>query len=283
MQIYVVQPGDSLWQVARQFGMTVAEVASANGLIHPSQLVVGQALVLPTPENLYVVQSGDTLADIAHRYHTSISELAKQNVIAQPNQIGVGQVLQIPDFPKPRIETNAYLTDFQTPGQATTANVAWFLTYLSPFSYHVTAQGGLVPLSDAAVLSTALQRQTTPLLVITNWLGQMFSSDVAHEVLNSETIQATLMENIFTVLRTHGYGGLNIDFEYVYPQDKDAYNRFLERLVGPLHTAGYTLSTALAPKVSATEQGLLYEAHDYPVHGRLTDFVILMTYEWGWA
>jgi spore germination protein len=27
---------------------------------------------------------------------------------------------------------------------------------------------------------------------------------------------------------------------------------------------------------------LLYEAHDYPAHGRIVDFVVLMTYEWGW-
>jgi spore germination protein len=42
------------------------------------------------------------------------------------------------------------------------------------------------------------------------------------------------------------------------------------------------VSTALAPKISGTQQGLLYEAHDYPAHGRIVDFVVLMTYEWGY-
>ena len=42
------------------------------------------------------------------------------------------------------------------------------------------------------------------------------------------------------------------------------------------------MSSSLAPKTSGNQKGLLVEAHDYPVHGRLLDFVVLMTYEWGY-
>ncbi len=38
----------------------------------------------------------------------------------------------------------------------------------------------------------------------------------------------------------------------------------------------------LAPKTSGSQGGLLYTAHDYEAHGRIADFVVLMTYEWGW-
>jgi len=50
-----------------------------------------------------------------------------------------------------------------------------------------------------------------------------------------------------------------------------------------LHQNNYILSTALAPKISAAQVGAWYEAHDYPAHGEIADFVILMTYEWGWS
>lgn len=43
------------------------------------------------------------------------------------------------------------------------------------------------------------------------------------------------------------------------------------------------MSTALAPKTSATQQGAWYEAHDYAAHGRYADFVVIMTYEWGYS
>ena len=49
-----------------------------------------------------------------------------------------------------------------------------------------------------------------------------------------------------------------------------------------LHPEGFFVSTSLAPKVSGAQKGLLYEAHDYEAHGRIADFVVLMTYEWGY-
>src|SRR5699024_1214067 len=50
-----------------------------------------------------------------------------------------------------------------------------------------------------------------------------------------------------------------------------------------LHANDLFLSTALAPKTSASQQGLLYEAHDYAAHGDIADYVVLMTYEWGYS
>jgi spore germination protein len=46
---------------------------------------------------------------------------------------------------------------------------------------------------------------------------------------------------------------------------------------------GWLLSTALAPKTSATQRGRWYEAHDYRAHGQIVDFVVIMTYEWGYS
>lgn len=49
------------------------------------------------------------------------------------------------------------------------------------------------------------------------------------------------------------------------------------------HAEGYTVSTALAPKTSAAQQGPWGVAHDYKAHGEIVDFVLLMTYEWGYS
>ena len=83
-------------------------------------------------------------------------------------------------------------------------------------------------------------------------------------------------------MKEKGYKGLNIDFENVFPADRENYNQFLQRAVDRLHPEGYFVSSALAPKTSAEQKGLLYEAHDYEAHGRIVDFVVLMTYEWGY-
>ena len=76
---------------------------------------------------------------------------------------------------------------------------------------------------------------------------------------------------------------LRVDFEYIYPSDREAYNEFLRYVSSRIKPIGYILTTAIAPKISASQQGLLYEAHDYLVHGEVADHVIIMTYEWGYT
>ncbi|UUZ94073.1 hypothetical protein LJK87_05445 [Paenibacillus sp. P25] len=66
------------------------------------------------------------------------------------------------------------------------------------------------------------------------------------------------------------------------PADREAYNQFLRKTVRRLHAENYFVSSSLAPKSSGTQKGLLYEAHDYEAHGDILDFVVLMTYEWGY-
>jgi len=84
-------------------------------------------------------------------------------------------------------------------------------------------------------------------------------------------------------MKTKKYYGLDIDFEYIYPADRQLYNSFLKKAVLKLRALGFTVTTSLAPKLAADQKGLLYEAHDFPVHGKLVNHVILMTYEWGYT
>ena len=68
-------------------------------------------------------------------------------------------------------------------------------------------------------------------MVITN-IGEEggFDSDLASTILGNTAIQDTLLDNIVRILEEKNYSGLDIDFEYVYPSDRENYNNFLERL-----------------------------------------------------
>lgn len=103
--VYTVEPGDTLFSIARRFGSTVADVAQANGLTNVAQIVVGERLVIPNCSSggeppsgectTYVVRSGDTLFSLAQRFGTTVSDIALQNNIVNPSQIFVGQTLTI--------------------------------------------------------------------------------------------------------------------------------------------------------------------------------------------
>lgn len=237
---------------------------------------------------IHIVSHGDTLYALSKEYHVSLDTLIHMNGLTTPDELVIGQALIIPSgnvnkATLPMIEINAYYTDFGAKGQNNLTQVAHDLTYVSPFSHQATAQGAIRPIETSSLLLIARNHHVMPMLVLTNYAGSMFSSDVAHAILNTPAVQDTLITNALELMHSQGLKGLNIDFEYLYPQDKDAYNAFLRKVATRIHQAGFLLSTALAPKTSANQQGLLYVAHDYPVHGALCDFVVLMTYEWGWA
>jgi spore germination protein len=137
--------------------------------------------------------------------------------------------------------------------------------------------------NDASVLQVAKEKRVVPLMSITNFADGLFSKELAHSILSSDEVQETLLTNIVGIMKDKGFGGLNIDFEYILQADRELYNSFLRKAADRMRANGYSISTALAPKYSAGQAGLLYEAHDYPVHGQIADFVVIMTYEWGWS
>ena len=153
-----------------------------------------------------------------------------------------------------------------------------YFTTLCPFSYQATAEGELRPIEDRRLIEAAYAAQTAPILTITN-IGEKggFSSDIAHALLTDDGVQARLLDNVVSLINEKSYYGLNINFEYIYPFDRDSYSQFVARAARRLHPLGCPVSTAIAPKESADQQGLLYTAHDYEAHGGYADRVILMT------
>ena len=106
-------------------------------------------------------------------------------------------------------------------------------------------------------------------------LGRILLTDMA--------IQDKFLNNIVATAKKYGFRDIHFDFEYLRPADREAYNRFLRKAKARFKSEGWLMSTALAPKTSATQKGKWYEGHDYKAHGEISDFVVIMTYEWGYS
>ena len=282
--IHIVQRGDSVYSISRRYGVPMQRIIDDNQLENPGLIMIGQALVIRTDNVMHTVTQGQSLYRISRLYGVSVDSILQANPnITNPAQIRTGQIIAIPVGQQKlgAIEVNGYA--FTNINTNTLNNTLPYLTYLSIFSHEVRPDGSLAPIMDTPLISASRGQSVGPLLVITNIAeGASFDSDLARVILTDMTVQDNLVQNIINELST-GYYGLDIDFEYIYPENREDYNNFLRRMTETLHPLGYTVSTALAPKLSGDQVGLLYEAHDYEFHGQYADHIILMTYEWGYT
>ena len=100
LRYHLVQPGETLFAIARRYGTTVEELARLNGLADPNLIRAGSRLLLGRAggeRGRYVVQPGDTLWAIARRHDTSVADILALNPqIANPNLIHPGEELALP-------------------------------------------------------------------------------------------------------------------------------------------------------------------------------------------
>lgn len=101
--LYKVVSGDSLYSIAKKYGITMQEIMDFNNL-GSTILTVGQVLKIPvayeeeipsTSEVTYTVKSGDNLYSIARKYNVTVSDLMNYNNLTS-NLLSIGQVIRIP-------------------------------------------------------------------------------------------------------------------------------------------------------------------------------------------
>ena len=195
-----------------------------------------------------------------------------------------GQTLVIAydDAPLRTLAVNAYSYPFIRGGLLDAALP--YLTYLTPFTYGINADGTLLPLADEWLLAAAGQYRTAALMHLSTLTEEgRFDNARSTLILEEADAQDALMQSILETVQARHYFGLDVDFEYVLPEQREAYAAFITRLREALNPLGCPVIVALAPKTSAAQRGLLYEAHDYTLLGAAANAVFLMTYEWGYA
>ncbi|PLS15712.1 spore gernimation protein [Bacillus sp. M6-12] len=287
MQIHVIQRGQSLTGIAQAYGTTAERLISTNQIPNPNDLVVGQTLVIPITGSYYWVRAGDTLWSISRRVGIPVEEIARVNRITANQTLSIGQRLYIPPRPKRDAEFNAYVeprgTTVAPALEQSAREAAPYLTYLAPFSFQALRDGSLKEPLLNQFPAIARANNNVLMMVITNQENDQFNDELGRILLNDQAIQTRFLNNIVATAQRYGFRDIHFDFEYLRPEDREAYNRFLRRAKQRFSQEGWLLSTALAPKTSAGQKGRWYEAHDYKAHGEIVDFVVIMTYEWGYS
>lgn len=122
--IHVVQRGETLSQIAQNYGLSTAHLSNVNNITNPSSIWVGQRLIVPTDaeqfplvvEAIHQVRPGETLRSIANRYGTTVEALLQLNNITNANVIYVGQQIKVrADSPETVVQENVNVEQLNLP------------------------------------------------------------------------------------------------------------------------------------------------------------------------
>ena len=239
---------------------------------------------------IHVVQQGDTVGKIAQVYGVAAESIIFDNQLPPPYSLTIGQSLLIVGAEETPLEARSpvYIGGYAYPYISTWVleQTLPYLTYLYIFSYGFDTDGNLIApaLDDSWMISMAGDYGVAPVMTLTP-LGPdgNFNNSLITAVVNDYAARENLRNQIMIQMEERGFEGLYIDFEYIPASDREAFVDFVAYMKEGVSSLGYPVSVALAPKTSATQTGLLYEGKDYPALGAIADYVLLMTYEWGYT
>ena len=282
--IHVVAEGETLYSIAERYQVSEERVRYDNQIEDPVDLVPGQALLILIPEIVHVVQAGESLYGIAEDYGTTVLALLRNN---------------------PYLDTRAYLIpgeaiviSYEEKGtrDAVVGGYAYpyiredilreallYLSELMIFSYGFNTLGDLIAPDDEWLIQEALNYGVAPIMVLTPIYEGRFNNYLVNQVVENPSVAENLIDQILQTVEAKGYAGVDVDFEYILPEDREGYAAFIRDLTERMNAQGYRVSVALAPKTSAEQRGVLYEGMDYRLLGEYANWVFLMTYEWGYT
>lgn len=285
MEIHVVNRGETISSIAGIYGVSPQKIITDNGLINQNRLAVGQALLITFPAEIYTVRRGDTLTSIARQSGVELMRLWQNNpqLITQPSlRPGEQITLSYRDIPGREVTINGYA--YPHVNTDVLLRTLPFLTMLTIFGYGFSESGELIEIDDSELIAMAYRFKAAPIMLLSSITEEgTFSGQRARRLFVDIDFQNALIEKIIAKMKEKGYLGLDVDFEYINPEDADAFIAFLENVTTKLHAEGFRVNIDLAPKTSAEQPGLLYEAHDYARAGNIADSSLIMTYEWGYA
>ena len=237
---------------------------------------------------IHVVASGDSLFGIGQRYGMDYRKIARDNEVGLDQELVVGQTIVVVE-PAPSkigvVEMNGYAYPNVT--DEVLGKTMPGLTYLSVFSYEARQGGEVVAPPQQAeerVIRQAVAARVMPVMVLSN-IGTSgnFEPELAKAILNNPAAIGRLLDNLVRIMHQRGYNGLDVDFEYVPPEDGGAYENFLETAAKRFSSEGFSLSCAIPAKEGKDTTSKFAGAYDYSRIGAIVDLVTLMTYDWGHA
>lgn len=152
------------------------------------------------------------------------------------------------------------------------------LTFLLPFWFGVTAQGTLEDQSDPEVLVLTRQYKLPVLAIVHNYSSPQYRP-LIHHLLTDENLRRNLVENIRKMLLQRGFAGVNIDFEFVPPEDRPFLTRFMTELSQALRPLNFYVTISVPAEIEDNPRHPFSGAFSYPDLAQASDQIYVLAYD----
>ncbi|WP_406676287.1 glycosyl hydrolase family 18 protein [Neomoorella carbonis] len=176
-----------------------------------------------------------------------------------------------------QVENNWYYVPDPS-GLASLRSRGRLLSYILPFWFGVTETGSLVDQADTEGLETIRQYKLPVLAIVHNYSSPQYGP-LIHRLLTTPTLRQALVNNILSLMYRWGFAGVNIDFEFVPPEDRSSLTSFMRQLSQALRAAGFLTTISVPAELEDNPRHPFSGAFSYPELGALSDQVYILAYD----
>lgn len=248
---YLVQPGDTLENIAYMFDVSVGNLKLWNN-IKRDIIYVGQTIKTASPSLEPIISSMDKI---------EIKEYDFDTVLAYT----------IKNYSSHTSSFNSMIKYHNR------------LTEVSTFTHSLQSDGSIkVDYTQEDIIKIADDNKIQTTMLVNNCGDNGFDKEIVKSVLEDKTKRQKLIDSIYTNLNKYGYKCVEIDFEGLHPETKNNFNQFIKELCDRLKPEGFYVSCALPAKTGKYNEKWL-DAYDYNTIGKYVDRVLIMSYDQHWA
>jgi spore germination protein len=162
-------------------------------------------------------------------------------------------------------------------GYASVTAYASYLSVVSADVFTVTAGGAIEGSPPVQLMEFNDRSDISTYACISNYGEADFDSALGHKAI--VTHKALMIENMVNLARNGNWEGINVDFENLYPADRNAFGLFIHDLATALHGQGLKLAISVPAKSSDDPDDDWSWPFDYSSLGTDADLIQLMTYD----
>lgn len=156
-----------------------------------------------------------------------------------------------------------------------------YINSIATDTFAFNENGNIIGDSPENQLALAKKYNIKTWAVISNYSEaiQDFDGDLASKVMKNATIKKRFASQLVKLAKEHGYHGVNIDFEAVFPNERADYSSFIQYVADTLKKEQIQTMVSVPAKSADDQEDEWSWPYDYAKIGRAADYVQVMTYD----